>query len=71
MLGASDQEIHDTVAIAAAFCMYNRYVDGLGTIYKDGDLHTSGHSIATYGYRMNVRRFFHEVVPQMWARIWK
>lgn len=30
-LGASDNEIHDTVLIAAAFCMYNRYVDGLGT----------------------------------------
>jgi uncharacterized peroxidase-related enzyme len=30
-MGASDQEIHDTVLIAAAFCMYNRYVDGLGT----------------------------------------
>lgn len=29
--GASDQEIHDTVLIAAAFCMFNRYVDGLGT----------------------------------------
>ena len=29
--GATDQEIHDTVLIAAAFCMYNRYVDGLGT----------------------------------------
>jgi len=29
--GASDIEIHDTVLIAAAFCMYNRYVDGLGT----------------------------------------
>jgi uncharacterized peroxidase-related enzyme len=28
---ASDVEIHDTVLIAAAFCMYNRYVDGLGT----------------------------------------
>lgn len=30
-LGATDREIHDTVLIAAAFCMYNRYVDGLGT----------------------------------------
>jgi uncharacterized peroxidase-related enzyme len=30
-LGATDIEIHDTVLIAAAFCMYNRYVDGLGT----------------------------------------
>ncbi|WP_439558866.1 carboxymuconolactone decarboxylase family protein [Dyadobacter sp.] len=28
---ATDQEIHDTVLIAAAFCMFNRYVDGLGT----------------------------------------
>src|SRR5580700_10344512 len=27
--GASDREIHDTVLIAAAFCMFNRYVDGL------------------------------------------
>jgi uncharacterized peroxidase-related enzyme len=30
-LGATDREIHDTVLIAAAFCMFNRYVDGLGT----------------------------------------
>lgn len=30
--GATDVEIHDTVLIAAAFCMYNRYVDGLGTL---------------------------------------
>ena len=29
--GATDAEIHDTVLIAAAFCMYNRYVDGLAT----------------------------------------
>jgi uncharacterized peroxidase-related enzyme len=31
-LGATDMEIHDTVLIAAAFSMYNRYVDGLGTV---------------------------------------
>ena len=30
--GATDREIHDTVLIAAMFCMYNRYVDGLATI---------------------------------------
>jgi uncharacterized peroxidase-related enzyme len=30
-LGVSDIEIHDTVLIAAAFSMYNRYVDGLDT----------------------------------------
>jgi uncharacterized peroxidase-related enzyme len=29
--GATDREIHDAVLIAAAFCMYNRYVDGLAT----------------------------------------
>lgn len=29
--GATDVEVHDTVLIAAAFCMYNRYVDGLAT----------------------------------------
>lgn len=28
--GATDMDIHDTVLIAAAFCMFNRYVDGLG-----------------------------------------
>lgn len=33
--GASDDEIHDTVLIAAAFCLYNRYVDGLGTLAPD------------------------------------
>ncbi|OPG04229.1 carboxymuconolactone decarboxylase family protein [Microbispora sp. GKU 823] len=33
--GATDLEIHDTVLIAAAFCMYNRYVDGLATIAPD------------------------------------
>lgn len=30
-LGATDREIHDTVLIAATFCMYNRYVDGLAS----------------------------------------
>jgi uncharacterized peroxidase-related enzyme len=30
--GATDREIHDAVLIAAAFCMFNRYVDGLATI---------------------------------------
>lgn len=30
--GASDLEIHDTILIAALFCLYNRYVDGLSTV---------------------------------------
>ncbi|KAE9380855.1 hypothetical protein N431DRAFT_433088 [Stipitochalara longipes BDJ] len=29
--GASEMDVHDTVLIASAFCMFNRYVDGLGT----------------------------------------
>jgi uncharacterized peroxidase-related enzyme len=33
--GASDKEIHDAVLIAAAFCMFNRYVDGLATWAPD------------------------------------
>jgi uncharacterized peroxidase-related enzyme len=35
--GATDIEIHDAVLIAAAFCMYNRYVDGLATWQPDND----------------------------------
>lgn len=33
--GADDTAIHDTVLIAAAFCMFNRYVDGLATWAPD------------------------------------
>jgi uncharacterized peroxidase-related enzyme len=33
--GATDKEIHDAVLIAAAFCMFNRYVDGLATWAPD------------------------------------
>jgi uncharacterized peroxidase-related enzyme len=33
--GATDVEIHDVVLIAAAFCMFNRYVDGLDTWQPD------------------------------------
>jgi uncharacterized peroxidase-related enzyme len=33
--GATDIEIHDAVLISAAFCMYNRYVDGLATWQPD------------------------------------
>jgi uncharacterized peroxidase-related enzyme len=29
--GASDLDLHDTVLIAALFCLFNRYVDGLAT----------------------------------------
>jgi uncharacterized peroxidase-related enzyme len=51
-LGATDLEIHDTVLIAAAFCMYNRYVDGLATIQpRDEDLYRErGKAVARDGY---------------------
>lgn len=50
--GATDLEIHDTVLIAAAFCMYNRYVDGLGTWAPDGiDWYRDrGRKVADHGY---------------------
>jgi uncharacterized peroxidase-related enzyme len=50
--GATDREIHDTVLIAAAFCMYNRYVDGLATFTPvDPNLYDEmGARMATQGY---------------------
>lgn len=30
--GATDTDVHDTVLVAAAFCMFNRYVDGLAAL---------------------------------------
>jgi hypothetical protein len=33
--GASNMDIHDTVLIAASFCMFNRYVDGLDATTPD------------------------------------
>jgi uncharacterized peroxidase-related enzyme len=35
--GATEKEVHDAVLIAAAFCMFNRYVDGLGTWAPDNE----------------------------------
>ncbi len=54
-LGATDQEIHDTVLIAAAFCMYNRYVDGLGTWAPQAleDYREMGERMANIGYGKN------------------
>ncbi|GAA3827318.1 carboxymuconolactone decarboxylase family protein [Sphaerisporangium flaviroseum] len=50
--GATDLEIHDTVLIAAAFCMYNRYVDGLATFAPDDpEAYTkTADLIVTHGY---------------------
>jgi len=51
--GATDLEIHDTVLIAAAFCMYNRYVDGLGTWQPENpEMYAQmGRHLADEGYK--------------------
>ena len=51
--GATDLEIHDTVLIAAAFCMYNRYVDGLATWQpRDPEMYSAmGQRLASHGYK--------------------
>jgi uncharacterized peroxidase-related enzyme len=54
--GASDLDIHDTVLIAAAFCMYNRYVDGLATWQpRDAAMYRAmGTQLAEHGYAQGV-----------------
>jgi uncharacterized peroxidase-related enzyme len=51
-LGATDLEIHDTILIAAAFSMYNRYVDGLATVQPTdpGMYAQMGKHLAEEGY---------------------
>ncbi|WP_344056648.1 peroxidase-related enzyme [Microbispora corallina] len=48
--GATDLEIHDTVLIAAAFCMFNRYVDGLATVASDDPVHYEERARLATGY---------------------
>ncbi len=50
--GAQDRDIHDTVIITAAFCMYNRYVDGLRALTPTGakDYTEMGARMAEHGY---------------------
>lgn len=50
--GATDIEIHDTVLIAALFCLYNRYVDGLDTLTpSDPNYYTTlADRIVNHGY---------------------
>jgi uncharacterized peroxidase-related enzyme len=56
--GADDKAIHDTVLIAAAFCMFNRYVDGLATWTPDDPAvyEQIGEKLAQVGYRSAVRQ---------------
>lgn len=50
--GATDAEIHDTVLIAAVFCMFNRYVDGLDTVAPDDPARyaAGAQRLITHGY---------------------
>ncbi|MES2964073.1 MAG: carboxymuconolactone decarboxylase [Bdellovibrionota bacterium] len=51
--GATQAEVHDAVLIAAAFCMYNRYVDGLATLAppRGSDAYVAmGEDLAKTGY---------------------
>ena len=54
---ADDKALHDTVLIAAAFCMFNRYVDGLATFApKDPEAYRqSGQRLASKGYLRSIR----------------
>ena len=51
-LNATDLEIHDTVLIAALFCLYNKYVDGLASITPDDPSYYQnlGNKIVNQGY---------------------
>lgn len=60
--GATDEELHDAILIAAAFCMYNRYVDGLSTQLPADkkDYVEMGKRLSNVGYKyppMLLRRF--------------
>lgn len=53
--GADDRAIHDTVLVAAAFCMFDRYVDGLATrAPADAESYRAfGADLAANGYRLS------------------
>jgi uncharacterized peroxidase-related enzyme len=55
--GADDKAIHDTVLIAAAFCMFNRYVDGLATTTPTdaAEYDRIGAKLARDGYLNSIR----------------
>lgn len=52
--GATDRDIHDTVLIAATFCMFNRYVDGLASLTPTDPMiyEAMGKRLATVGYAL-------------------
>lgn len=59
--GATDIEIHDTVLIAALFCLYNRYVDGLATVTPtDSAFYAAlGERLKNHGYNRLTKGYDH------------
>ena len=57
--GATDLEIHNTVLIAALFCLYNRYVDGLATAMPNNPNYFDGLAevLVKEGYMRNPNRY--------------
>jgi uncharacterized peroxidase-related enzyme len=70
--GATDDDIHDTVLVAALFCMFNRYVDGLGTETpaSQGFYGEISKLVAKRGYRKpsRIARFFIERMMKKFAQ---
>ncbi|WP_192347768.1 carboxymuconolactone decarboxylase family protein [Algoriphagus sp. Y33] len=54
--GATDLEIHDAVLISAVFCLFNRYVDGLGTSLPENsaDFEEMGHFMISNEYKFHL-----------------
>lgn len=63
--GAIDIEIHDTVLIAALFCLYNRYVDGLATALPEADSYynTLADRLVNHGYNRLPQGYDHLKTP--------
>jgi len=63
--GATDIEIHDTVLIAALFCLYNRYVDGLATVTptQPAFYRGLGERLQAYGYNRLPQGYDHLKTP--------
>jgi uncharacterized peroxidase-related enzyme len=64
--GATDRDIHDTVLIAAAFCLFNRYVDGLGAT-TPADLSTyppRARQVAERGYGSHIYSSVQPVISE-------
>jgi uncharacterized peroxidase-related enzyme len=59
--GATDIEIHDTVLIAALFCLYNRYVDGLSTVTPNDPVFYQGlgKRLKDHGYNRLAQGYEH------------